>query len=84
MKLYVRIGLLLFLLGSAVLAGYYILSGYPEYAVLQINKSVDRHNWRSFSNFVEVDSILGYSFDAFATIQFKKDSISHCRSGKLC
>ena len=52
MKTTYKITLFLAALGTAVGIGYYIISGYPEYAVLQINKSIERHNWKTFRNFV--------------------------------
>lgn len=53
------------------LAGYYYISGIPEYALYQVNNAVENRDWKLFNEFVEVDSLLGKAFDIFVEMEEK-------------
>lgn len=72
---FVFLGVILII--SLTFTGYYFISGLPEYAVFKINKAIEHHNWKEFNKYVELDNILGESFELFAEIQSKKDAVAN-------
>ena len=53
--------------------GFYAVTAMPEYAIMRIEKSFTIHNWESFNEYVEMDTLMNAAFDDFVYIQSLKE-----------